>query len=740
MSTRGWFDEQIRNRIQNDEESFEQAFAQLSSVVLGDSVLTAALNTDRLKTKTAIEEILKFYKVKRIELPEEIEDVNDQLEYLLRPAGIMRRVVNLQGKWWRDAIGPMLGQTVKGDTVALLPVGSSGYEFFDYETGQKIRIGNKTKDMLREEAFCFYKPLPIKELGLTDLVGYIADTLSRADIALIVLASLGVSLLGLISPYITKLIFERVIPSGETGLLLPVTILLLGVMLSSMLVGITKTLLMTRVRTKMSISVEAAAISRMLSLPAIFFKEYNAGELGVRVSSIKQLCEMLADAFLSTGLTTLFSFVYLLQIMSFAPALVLPALLVILAQLVFTVTTALIQMKLNRKQVNIAAKLNGLTFAVFSGIQKIKLAGAERRVFAKWAQCYKEQAELTYNPPWLLKIQPIIAGIIALGGTVVIYYSAAVSSVSVAEYMAFNASYGMVSGAFMTLAGVAVTFANIKPVMEMVEPLLKAMPEIGENKKILTRLSGNIEINNVSFRYNEDMPWVLDNISLKIKAGQYVAIVGKTGCGKSTLMRLLLGFETPQKGAVYYDGQDITKIDLRSLRQNIGTVMQDGKLFSGDIFSNIVISAPWLTLEDAWEAAELAGIADDIRAMPMGMHTVISEGSGGISGGQRQRLMIARAIVPKPKVLMFDEATSALDNITQKQVSQSLDSLKSTRIVIAHRLSTIRHCDRIIVLDKGKITEDGTYDELIGKEGYFAELVKRQRLDDEAYVGKTTLF
>lgn len=194
---------------------------------------------------------------------------------------------------------------------------------------------------------------------------------------------------------------------------------------------------MTRVRTKMSISVEAAAISRMLSLPAIFFKEYNAGELGVRVSSIKQLCEMLADAFLSTGLTTLFSFVYLLQIMSFAPALVLPALLVILAQLVFTVTTALIQMKLNRKQVNIAAKLNGLTFAVFSGIQKIKLAGAERRVFAKWAQCYKEQAELTYNPPWLLKIQPIIAGIIALGGTVVIYYSSRGVQCFRCRYMAF---------------------------------------------------------------------------------------------------------------------------------------------------------------------------------------------------------------------------------------------------------------------------------------------------------------
>jgi ABC-type bacteriocin/lantibiotic exporter with double-glycine peptidase domain len=225
------------------------------------------------------------------------------------------------------------------------------------------------------------------------------------------------------------------------------------------------------------------------------------------------------------------------------------------------------------------------------------------------------------------------------------------------------------------------------------------------------------------------MPVILDGLSFKIRPGQYVAIVGKTGCGKSTLMRILLGFETPNKGAVYYDGQDISKIDLKSLRRKIGVVMQNGKLFSGDIYSNIVISAPQLTMDDAWKAAELAGIADDIRKMPMEMNTMISEGSGGISGGQRQRLMIARAIAPKPKILMFDEATSALDNITQKKVSESLDALKCTRIVIAHRLSTIMQCDRILVLDKGKIIEDGSYEELIAKNGFFADLVARQQLD-----------
>jgi ABC-type bacteriocin/lantibiotic exporter with double-glycine peptidase domain len=248
---------------------------------------------------------------------------------------------------------------------------------------------------------------------------------------------------------------------------------------------------------------------------------------------------------------------------------------------------------------------------------------------------------------------------------------------------------------------------------------------------MVTRLTGAIELNNVTFRYREDMPPVLDNLSLKIRPGQYVAIVGKTGCGKSTLMRVLLGFETPQKGAVYYDGRDLDTIDPRSLRRKMGVVTQDGQLFQGDIFANISISAPQLTLEEAWEAAELAGIADDIRDMPMGMLTMISEGQGGVSGGQKQRIMIARAIAPKPKILIFDEATSALDNVTQRQVSNALDSLKCTRIVIAHRLSTIRNCDRILLIDGGRIVEQGTYRELIDKNGMFADLVARQRLEGE---------
>ena len=478
----------------------------------------------------------------------------------------------------------------------------------------------------------------------------------------------------------------------------------------------------------MSMSIQSATMARVLSLPAEFFKKYSAGELTTKLQYFNSLCSTLYSSFMVTGLSSVFSLIYISQVFTYAPALVIPSLCITAATLSFSIFNTFIRMKISRQSMEVAGKKNGLTYALLSGIQKIKLSGSERRAFTRWTKVYAEEVRTTYGIPLPILLSGTIGMVISLTGTIVMYFFAVRSGVSVADYYAFTAAYGMVSGAFSSLVGIGLQAANIRPTLEQVKPIMEAVPEISEDKSVVTQISGGIELNNVSFRYSDSMPWVLDNLSLKIKPGQYVAIVGKTGCGKSTLLRLLLGFETTQKGAVYYDGKDINTLDLKSLRKKIGVVMQNGKLFHGDIFSNITISAPWLTLKEAWEAAELADIADDIRAMPMGMHTIISEGSGGISGGQRQRLMIARAIAPKPRILMFDEATSALDNITQKKVSEALNGLKCTRIVIAHRLSTIRHCDRIIVLDGGKIIEDGSYEELLAKGGFFAELVERQRV------------
>jgi NHLM bacteriocin system ABC transporter ATP-binding protein len=677
----------------------------------------------------AIGRVLRYYHIKPKQVPDDIKNLQEQLEYLCRPYGVMRRTVKLEKGWYKDAIGALLGTRKDGTVVALLPRRFFGYSYYDETTGREVRLSSTTEEDIEETAICFYKPFPAKKLNIPTMLRYVIGCVPVSAYGLVIIMMLLTTLVGMLSPRITHIIFDEVIPSESMRLFWAVIVFSVCLSISTMLMGILKSLIDGRVSTQMSMSIQSATMARVLSLPAEFFKKYSAGELSTKLQYFNSLCSTLYSSFMVTGLSSIFSLIYITQVFTYAPALVFPSLCITVATLGFSIFNTFIRMKNSRQSMEVSGKKNGLTYALLTGIQKIKLSGSERRAFTRWTKVYAEEVRTTYGIPLAILLSGTIGMVISLTGTIVMYYFAVQSGVSVADYYAFTAAYGMVSGAFSSLVGIGLQAANIRPTLEQVKPIMEAVPEISEDKKVVTRVSGGIELNNVSFRYNESMPWVLDNLSLKIKPGQYVAIVGKTGCGKSTLLRLLLGFETAQKGAVYYDGKNIDTLDLKSLRKKIGVVMQNGKLFHGDIFSNITIAAPWLTLGDAWEAAELADIAEDIRAMPMGMHTIIAEGSGGISGGQRQRLMIARAIAPKPKILMFDEATSALDNITQRKVSEALDGLKCTRIVIAHRLSTIRHCDRIIVLDGGKIIEDGTYDELLAMDGFFTELVKRQRIN-----------
>ncbi|MGN1341503.1 MAG: NHLP bacteriocin export ABC transporter permease/ATPase subunit [Oscillospiraceae bacterium] len=721
----GWFDEQIKQRKSRDDEEFSEVMAQLSDTITRQKTATEA--DANAKIRGAIDIILRYYHCKPKEIPDRITDLDKQLEYACRPYGIMRREVILESGWYKDAVGAMLGRKKDGTVVALLPNKTYGYSII--ENGQKTRLNKKTEQLLEQDAICFYKPFPMKKIGIPALIKYIIQCVPVSSLVAVVVMMGITTLIGMISPKVTHIIFSDVIENGSIRLLLAAAVLSVCVSLSSMMVGAVKSLVTNRINTQMNISVQAAVMARIMSLPAGFFKDYSSGELAERSQYINSLCNTLVSAFMVTGLSTVFSLAYISQVFIYAPTLVIPSLCITLLTIAYSVFSTLTQMKESKAAMMTSSKGNGMTYSLITGIQKIKLAGAEKRAFTRWAKHFNEEIKHSYGKPTYMIIAGTIGLTISLLGTFVMYFFAIESGVSVADYYAFTAAYGMVSGAFMSLAGMALNAAQIRPVLDMAKPILDAVPEVSEDKQMVERLSGGVELNNVSFRYNDSMPNVIDDLSLKIRPGQYVAIVGKTGCGKSTLVRLLLGFEKPQKGAIYYDGRDMQTLDPKSLRHNIGTVIQNGKLLQGSLFENISISAPELTLDEAWEAAELAGIAEDIREMPMGMQTMISEGSGGISGGQKQRLMIARAIAPKPKILILDEATSALDNITQKKIADSLDTLKCTRIVIAHRLSTIRHCDRIIVLDGGKIIEDGTYEQLIEQGGFFAELVERQRVD-----------
>ena len=728
----GWFENQIQDRREADQQLLEESFLRIAGVVMGEKD-AQRIGDARIITKSAIDEILKYYHYKPSELPESITDPDEQLDYCLRPHGMMRRTVELKKGWYKDAYGPILAfRKDDGSPVALLPGTIIGYTFKDPDTGNTVRLNAETEQLFDADAICFYRPLPLKKLGIPDLLLYMKRCVSTSDIFMIVFAAISVSGVGLLIPRLTRALTGPVLLSGSGSALIGLAICLACVSLSMQLFSSVSAMVSSRLSSKTSLGVQASMMMRLMSLPASFFRQYSPGELKSRSMSVNQLCSMLMSMVMTTGLTSLTSLLYVTQIFRFAPALVVPSLLIVLVTVGFSVATTFVQIGINRKRMEHAAKESGMSYSMISGIQKIKLSGAEKRSFAKWLNLYADGAELTYNTPMFLRANAAISTGISLISTIILYYLAVKSGMNPSTYFAFTAAYGSLMGAFSTLTGTAMTAAQIQPILEMAEPFLKTVPETQEKKEIVTNIHGSVELSHVSFRYDDDSPYILNDLSLKIKPGEYVAIVGRTGCGKSTLMRLLLGFEKPEKGAIYYDGKDIESLDLGSLRRRIGTVMQQSGLFQGDIYSNIVLTAPGLSVDEAWDAAEKAGIADDIRAMPMGMYTMVSEGGGGISGGQKQRLMIARAIAPKPKLLFFDEATSALDNKTQKQVSEALDAMGCTRVVIAHRLSTIRHCDRILVLDGGTIVEDGSYDELIAKGGFFADLVARQRVDTEA--------
>lgn len=721
----GWFEDQIKERNAADESAVNNAFSGIAEAVTGKSEhVESEKGPD---TKSVISQILVYYHLTPVDDTAAVAD-DKVLEHLARSYGIMHRKVRLEKGWYKDASGAMIGTQRRGDMVALLPSLYGSYRYYDRQQEKYVTINKKNEALLKPVAIALYKPFPRERMSIISLFEYIWEQIRPVDIIILCAVMLIATLIGMLVPRITELLLSTVLYSESLEVLIGAGLYLAGVSLSSLLFGAFRTLINSRISTRLSVNIEAASMARLLAMPPSFFRDYSSGELSNRLGHIRTLSDQFAGLVFSSALGSLFSLAYIFQVFRYAPGLAGPALLITGVTLAVTVAAVSARTRVIKEQMLLASKENGISYALISGIQKIRLSGAENRAFGKWGRAYAKQASLAYNPPLFLKINSVLISAVSLIGTIILYWFAIRTHVSTADYYAFNVSFGMVSAAFAALAQTVSSISEIRPTLDIIKPFFDNEPEMLSQQEEVTDLTGEVEINDVTFGYDEDAPPVLSDLSFKVSPGQYVAVVGKTGCGKSTLVRLLLGFETPQKGTVCYDGKDLRRLDKKTLRKKIGTVMQDGRLFAGDIYSNIVISAPYLSQRDAWHAAEIAGIADDIRNMPMGMNTFICEGQGGISGGQKQRLMIARAIAPQPKILIFDEATSALDNITQKKVSEALDGMQCTRIVIAHRLSTIRHCDRIIVLDGGRIVEDGTYEDLIEKNGYFAELVSRQML------------
>jgi NHLM bacteriocin system ABC transporter ATP-binding protein len=658
---------------------------------------------------------------------------SDQLAAICLASRVRSRRVILRGEWWREDNGPLVAfrfldeQQKERRAVALVPTSPRSYDMVDPLDRTRTPVDAAVAETLTGDAFMFYRPLPDRPLTKWDLLRPAFQD-RRSDFATIVMMGIAGGLLGLLVPIVTGRIFGQVIPGADRAQLLPMVLALIIGALATSVFQITRSIAVLRLGGKMDGAVQAAVWDRLLGLPADFFRRFSVGDLSNRSMGVDAIRELLTGNVITSILSAIFSlFTFgLLFYYSWRLALVATALVSVLMGL--TMLLIWLQVGRQRDLYQVQGKVTSLLYGLISGLAKLRVGGAVPRAFALWAQRFAEQRRRTIQGQRIANLQATFNACYGVLTSLALFAFMGFSSeasLPVGEFLAFNAAFGQFLGAALSMIGVFSSILAMVPLYERLLPILQTVPEVDASKADAGDLTGEIEFSHVSFRYAEDGPLILDDVSFRVAPGEFIALVGPSGAGKSTCLRLILGFERPSSGSIYFDGQDLASLDMQSVRRQLGVVLQSGRPMAGDIFSAIVGNSN-LSLEDAWEAARMAGLDEDIKAMPMGMHTVISEGGETFSGGQKQRLLIARAVVRRPRIILFDEATSALDNRTQDIVSRSLERLKATRIVIAHRLSTIVNADRIYVMQGGRVVEAGTYEELLRREGVFAQLAARQ--------------
>lgn len=731
----------FREKLITEAQGLKTTLEKIKSIVAGNDDNTPSLITQKsgkqsilFSTCQLIGNEIGFH----LEEPKHIESyqnsTTNQLYAIAKSSKIRIRKVILRGTWWKDENGHLLAFTKKDKTpVALLQKTAESYVLKDLSTGQESIINHEIADTLEPIGHMFFSGFDGKMSSIKKVFSFAIRGVEK-DAKILIFAAFAGSLIGLLVPMLAGMMYDDVIPTADKSLHSEVFTIMIMIGLVTAGLQLAQGVLQLRLESKSSINLQAGVMDHMLRLPVTFYKKFSAGDLTNRVLSINAIRQIVSSTLMTAVLSGAFSFVNLILLFYYDSNLAWVGVSLGLIAAAFMIAIGLLKLKYDRQVSKYQGEIQGFLFEFLSGITKIRIAGGESRVFTLWADKFSKLKKLGFNSGTYQNFvetfnasYPLLTSIFFFSFLyyTVLHSNTTMRMLSVGAFMAFIGAFNQFLNDSLRLSMALITSLNVITLYERVKPILEEETESAEQSVDPGELVGEIEMNSVSFRYKEDLPLVLNDVTFKVKPGEMVAFVGASGSGKSTIMRLLLGFEHAEAGSIYYDSDSFESMNKELVRRQIGVVLQNGTLMSGSIYQNIVGNSE-LTLDDAWEAARMAGMEEDIKHMPMEMHTVVSEGAGTFSGGQRQRLMIARAIVHKPRLLFMDEATSALDNKTQNIVSQSLDKLQATRIIIAHRLSTIKNSDRIYVMDKGTIVECGTYDELMENDALFAQLAKRQ--------------
>ena len=731
--------EQIHRNEKNKKETRSEGLDVIGSGINEMDPVIAGKNSNLYKT---VAYAAKKCGIKDIEEEEKVLAACGKSELtvpdMARTSHFICREVTLDMDWYRNDCGAMVTflpveKEVKGKKETVVhPIAcylkGSKYYYFDIETGAEQRLTKDTADRFEAKAYSIRRTLPNRKVTAKDVVSFVRKGIQTRDVVYLVFLSVVCTLIGVLLPKLNQLIYDEYIPMGNKGLLTQICFVIASCMIGNVFISIVKTLQEYRIPIRAGYEMQDAVYHRIFELPEKFFRDYDSADLANRISSVGEIVNSIVRNVLSNGFTLAVSMIYWIQMIRYSGKLTLACLIMLAVYGTAIYFLSKYCIKYIREIEEYKGNADGKLYQFISGVDKIRMAGAEERAVLEYSTPVANEKRLALKTG---RNSAALAILVDAGGTVfamVLYWMVIHLnlSISVGAFMAFTTAFGCVTSAAMGFVQGLTEYSQMKPVMKRITPILETAPEDDQKKDIITELSGSILVDHVTFGYAKDQTPVINNLSLEVKPGEYIAIVGPSGCGKSTLLKLLLGFETPDQGRVMYDRKDIASINKHSLRKRIGVVLQNGKLIAGSIFENITITSSKPSLNKVREIIDDVGLREDIEAMPMGVHTVLSENGGTISGGQQQRILIARAIYNEPKILFFDEATSALDNITQAKVCESLEKRHMTRVVIAHRLSTVRKCDRIIVLDKGSIAEEGNYEELMNLRGRFYQMAIRQ--------------
>lgn len=646
--------------------------------------------------------------------------LKEKLEFIAKEYDVHIRRVKIEKNWTDGGVLPTLVKYVDNYRVVLPSVTGRLYW---YENGKRRRVRKQDAENFGTEGICFYKGMGT-EHTIPGFLKHLCGAVSGKEAAWILLLGLLGILLGLAVPMVNYVIFQYMIPAAAWADILPVFCILLAAAGITFCANLLQSFLLTRSVLKMGVYAQGALFSKLLRVKTEFFTERKSGELADGMMGFSNAAVSMGAAVFSGGIHLVLSVIYLIQMSCFIKGIALTvagiaAILIML--LILQIHSAI---RWQRKTTDAAADMTGFVYEWFAGMEKIKLNGAELRMFHRWSKKYAGYSKARRRPFWVQYAAPINQAFTILSSAV-LFVSASALSVNSAQYIAFYAAFGAFIAILLHIPAMIEPMAVFLSTLAQVKPLICAQAEAVSGQRILSQ-SEDIQISNLSFGYSEDSPDIFKELNLTIHKGECIGITGKSGCGKSTLIRLLMGFEEHYRGNIFVGSTNFKDVDKQEWRKSISTVLQNSKLITGSIYTNITLTNPTAGTEDVERAIAFAGLTEDIEAMPMGIHTIVSEENCPLSGGQRQRLLIARAIVGNPKLFIFDEATSALDNTRQAAVMDAIHQLDATKIIIAHRLSTLKNCDRILVIDQGNIAAEGDYETLLHTSPVFLQLMQRQ--------------